>query len=194
MKIIRYFLFCLLTIILSGCFFKPAYYNYKGEYKLNYPTGWLALNSQKDRSKQTQFLSRIKLEDTFIKPDNVDVVLCNPQGKSPTYDYIAIDTIGRFINFNKVSKESLETLILVNLVSIYDNVQITGSQFLNITRFRALQMDLSMEYLGQSYMVTVVILPGNIAATHIFTSIYLPRAKTKALKNLNNVLQSFRKI
>lgn len=193
MKILRNSIIFLSFILFVSC--NKGYYVDSGNrYKIKYPQGYLALNSNIDREGQEAFLSKVSNQITVLDYEGMDVVFCDPLDERPDYNAIKINTIKGYVNLNKVREQEFQNSLIEELSRRYDRVRILSVDDSFVTgNYQTIRIDFEMQ-LDNTYLnASFIMIAGSIFGTQVLTVFYKPVEKSKMDRIIKEMLLSYRK-
>jgi hypothetical protein len=185
----------LLIFLLINCRWNRVYNNRKFRYKVQYPSGWIAINSGHNRKQEELFKKKIIEQGILMNYNYMDVVFCNPQSKPPIYEMISVKGEQSRYSFNNIKSElnMLEDLYVNQLLKEFDNVTDVHTTIENFKRGKFFKFDFTIVYKNEIYKAYYIIIPGKLFATYYVNGFCRIENANDFQEYLKDVLNSFKK-
>ncbi len=186
--------FIILTFLTFLSCKENIYKNKKYGYSVEFPLGWLAINSNIQKEKQKEFIEKIENENALAIYKNVDVAFYNPASQPPVYDIISISTIRKVINIDNIpqNKTQIDATLEYQLRQFFSNVVIISSDFKKFKSGKAYILDFMLEYKGVKCYSSTVILTTNLFYSNMITAISKEENKVNLIQTRDQIIDSFK--
>jgi hypothetical protein len=179
--------------LLTTCRFNRVYHSRKHRYRIQYPEGWVAVNSNHDRDAEERMKNLITSSGGAETWKNVDVAFYNPESTGPVFQEISIKSVPFRMNINNVDLETVETMMTMELFQFFESVTPVLSDIRDFKRGKIIIFEFLCKSAGNSYSVSFTVMPGKLFGSYFIKSISEQSIESEMVQIRKKVLDSFKK-